>query len=1157
MEAVTKYLKNQSMNTRHNFRLALIVVFCALISFGLVSRTQSQGASPKDSHRVMWLSRQTIDSAPPPQQISKIENKDGVQMPNLNPDERMSFQTFRNGGWDIYTTPGITEAISPIESMYWYAITPDIRLGGYRTAYAVAGSTFNNQYFPGYQIFSSFSDGFGIERLTAEADNFSPDWSPDASKIAFVSNRTGVQQIYVMSSTGANQTCLSCDSPLPSWSPTWSPAGDQIAFARPVENTNTGKIYVVSSSGGTPRLLNPTGWKYLGNVRWSPDGNWVAFDAALGNGDWNWLIIVNVNTGEARPVLDPGQEYVDMWMGDWSPDGTKLLFTRVEYQVSGNQLQIKNTFIEEVSWLGGQPTRIETGSNTDRNPSVQKRTDFTPPTAQIKNLPEYMHGTQAPMPIAVDVLDEGASGTSADLAELQARKSDSANWVAFENTSSQLMNWIGSKVFFRIRARDHEGNWSAWTTNPNGDIGTTFYSWAVNINPVDYQSHSVSQSAFDFIPKPVDFSTNLYRTSASIKAVVGTSGTQTVTISAPGFNTFTKAVSVTADATFQAYLSPRSNKVINGDFENSLENGWQIAGTRPPERVMSDNYEGQASVNLPPGIFVPEMLPDYIKPSYAYPRNLYASIGEDKATTIVWRDDTNNSFKFLYARKPYGGQWPSVPSQFSRLSGRADRITTVIDQKGGFHFFYLDHGYNISTLNYCYKPVGFLDCQETRMIKTVSNYYLSLDSVLAKVDSSNTLHLLLDFEGIHYQYRTNEGIWSSLEEVVTYTTPILSFEIDPQKSLHLIYSEDGNAQFSAQKILRIRPRAGQWSPPEILPEPCGIGSNLNQVALAAGPNQIEHLFVACNSASSYYVRQSPGSWVKQSNAPGLVKNAMTDELGNVYVYANVSSGDAYYAKQVGKTNWDYIPIQNDNLHKQPAIFQLEQAGHTGAFFSLMEPEYANLNWYFLLFDYRTFLNSITPTLKQVIPISLDMHKTFLSFNYHYLYVAPYLIRPEIKVVVESPSKIISSSITSSVDWNPFTLDVSGFTGQTITLSVYLDTPQVYSFDHIFIDHISLGGWETPTALDVTPTRVQNPEQATTLTITGENFFGAPIVRARNIAANSVTVVNENTIEATWNGTLPVGILNIEVENPGGALAILNGKVLSGNPAFVYLPVLTR
>ncbi|MFZ1792283.1 MAG: hypothetical protein WAU96_02565 [Anaerolineae bacterium] len=1131
------------MNTRHNFRLALIVAFCALISLGLVSRTQSQGASPEDSHRVMWLSRQTIDSAPPPQQISKIENKDGVQMPNLNPDERMSFQTFRNGNWDIYTMPGVSETIGPIQSMYSADITPDIRPGGYRSAYASAGSTFNNQYIPSYQILTSFSDGFGAERLTAGADNFSPAWSPDALKIAFVSNRTGAQQVYVMSSTGTNQTCLSCDSTLPSWSPTWSPAGDQIAFARPVENTNTGKIHLVSANGGQTQLLRADAWKYLGNVRWSPNGEWIAFDAAISDGIWNNLWEANVRTGEVRRVYDPGEDLVDAWMGDWSPDGTKLLFTRVEYQVSGNQLQIKNTFIEEVSWIGGQSTRIATGSNTDRNPSVQKRTDLTPPTAQIKNLPEYTHGTQAPMPIAVDVLDEGASGTSADLAELQARKADSANWVAFENTSNQLMSWIGSKVFFRIRARDHEGNWSAWTTNPDGDIGTTFYSWAVNINPVDYRDHSVSQSAFDFIPKPVDFSTNLYRTSASIKAVVGRSGTQTVTISAPGFNTFTKAVSITADTTFQAYLSPRSNKVINGDFENSLENGWQIAGTRPPERVMSDNYEGQASVNLPPGAFIPEILPDYFQPDYYSP---FASINDDGSTTLIWTEGLST----FYASKPAGGRWPSSPVQISLANKNGNIMKVFIDRSGGVHFLYAAYIDGSVALAYCYKPSGLSICQENRIMGITS--YLDNDSFLADLDSTDTLQVLIRFANsgnVRYQYRTKGGVWSSMEQIVDSAVWLKALVIDIQKNVHVFYYDEST--FPGKLLERIRSVAGQWSTPELMPQ----SSYQSSVAFVMSLDLTQHLFISSGLASSHYTRRGNTEWVKQGDPPGPVISAVVDINGNLHILAtniNNRPDSDYYTQSQTNGEWKKLPLRRP----WNSVFfgKIYSSGQFITVISPGYPEYSNEPSIFLNFNYVDFLKALSPSVQQVIAIPSDLHKAILAFQNKQTNHLGYDIKTQ--VIVESPSKIISASV-SSPQWQLFTKDVSEFSGQTITLSVSLDHPVVYSFDQVLIDQVSIGGWETPTALDVTPTRVPNPEQATTLTITGENFFGAPIVRARNIPANSVTVVNENTIQATWNGTLPVGILNIEVENPGGALAVLNWKVISGNPIFVYLPVASR
>ena len=52
-------------------------------------------------------------------------------------------------------------------------------------------------------------DGSSPMRLTSDSGgNVSPAWSPDGSKIVFVSGRDGVSEIYVMKPDGSDQTRL-------------------------------------------------------------------------------------------------------------------------------------------------------------------------------------------------------------------------------------------------------------------------------------------------------------------------------------------------------------------------------------------------------------------------------------------------------------------------------------------------------------------------------------------------------------------------------------------------------------------------------------------------------------------------------------------------------------------------------------------------------------------------------------------------------------------------------------------------------------------------------------------------------------------------------------------------------------------------------------
>ena len=75
------------------------------------------------------------------------------------------------------------------------------------------------------------ADGGNQENLTNNpAYDHVPDWSPDGTKIAFVSDRNGgASQIYVMDADGKNPIRLT-DGRRHKSHPDWSPDGQKIAF---------------------------------------------------------------------------------------------------------------------------------------------------------------------------------------------------------------------------------------------------------------------------------------------------------------------------------------------------------------------------------------------------------------------------------------------------------------------------------------------------------------------------------------------------------------------------------------------------------------------------------------------------------------------------------------------------------------------------------------------------------------------------------------------------------------------------------------------------------------------------------------------------------------------------------------------------------------
>jgi TolB protein len=81
------------------------------------------------------------------------------------------------------------------------------------------------------EIYSINIDDAVVKRLTNnKADDTSPKWSPDGSKIAFVSMRDGNSEVYMMNSDGSDVTRITTDDSS-DVDPAWSPDGKKIVFS--------------------------------------------------------------------------------------------------------------------------------------------------------------------------------------------------------------------------------------------------------------------------------------------------------------------------------------------------------------------------------------------------------------------------------------------------------------------------------------------------------------------------------------------------------------------------------------------------------------------------------------------------------------------------------------------------------------------------------------------------------------------------------------------------------------------------------------------------------------------------------------------------------------------------------------------------------------
>jgi TolB protein len=298
---------------KHSFAMLPVALFCSLVAAACGG--DALGPEGEAPDQLLFLSTRdgaTDQLGRPMFDIYRV-NADGTGVRNLT----------RNPAW-LYTTLGVS---------------PD----GNRII-------FGSSHAPGCDLWVMATDGTDLRRITnrdggnAERCNALPAWSPDGSRIAFVSNRdnrtagmySGLYDVYVMNADGSNprnvSSSLGAAMGMFVAMVGWTPDG-RIMFEAfdMVGGVFHRRVHVVNADGtGLRPLLNRPGDH---SPRWSPDGSRVAFLSNRG-GRAKLYVMSGDGSGVRSLSDDPGEDAL-VWRHSqiepslydpWSPDGHTIAF---------------------------------------------------------------------------------------------------------------------------------------------------------------------------------------------------------------------------------------------------------------------------------------------------------------------------------------------------------------------------------------------------------------------------------------------------------------------------------------------------------------------------------------------------------------------------------------------------------------------------------------------------------------------------------------------------------------------------------------------------------------------------------------------------------------------------------------------------------------
>src|SRR5205814_8656400 len=146
-----------------------------------------------------------------------------------------------------------------------------------------------------------------------------PNWSPDGSQVAFISDLSGEEELYVVPQDGSKPPMqITTGGQAMRYQPEWSANGKRIAFG-----DKEGKIFVVTLADKKMTQIVDAPRGQIRDYVWSPSGNYLAFSFATNGNGFSQIHIWSATDGQVHRVTD---QMFNAFNPVWDTTGNYLYF---------------------------------------------------------------------------------------------------------------------------------------------------------------------------------------------------------------------------------------------------------------------------------------------------------------------------------------------------------------------------------------------------------------------------------------------------------------------------------------------------------------------------------------------------------------------------------------------------------------------------------------------------------------------------------------------------------------------------------------------------------------------------------------------------------------------------------------------------------------